>query len=83
MFGFPSNIFSTSSTSGYPIYKDIRGFILLKLDMYNKITEFFSSVSDNTCIHRIRISLNPVWQHQANQQRGSDDGRVPSRREIH
>lgn len=50
MFGFPSNIFSTSSTSGYPIFKDIRGFILLKLDMYNKITEFFSSVSYNQII---------------------------------
>lgn len=51
--------------------------------MYNKITEWFSFTLYNTCIHGIRISLDPVWQHQANQQRGSDDGRVPSGREVH
>lgn len=44
MFGFFSNIFSILLIFGYFIYKDIRGFILFKFDMYNKIMECFSFV---------------------------------------
>lgn len=61
MFGFFSNIFSILLIFGYFIYKDIRGFILFKFDMYNKIIEFFSFVLDNICIYCIRILFNLVW----------------------